>query len=166
MRFTGTVLVGIGFPYVDRHYIGTPHTFNRDWSSVVRCLGLLVGISYACAKLPNTTSSQLSTVVAVLGLGLWWCFDRSRQGLLLSLVFSFFGTICGQILAYSGVLWYTHPDFILVRSWFPSILFSACISFGNVGRQLAVEDFFETDCSTPESFGFTRKHRLFKLKTS
>ncbi|KNC79487.1 hypothetical protein SARC_08120 [Sphaeroforma arctica JP610] len=161
------VLVGLGYPYVDNQ-LGLPHKLNREWSSVVRCAGLLVGISYACAKLPNVTTTQLSVVVAFLALALWWLFDRSRHGLLLGVFFAFAGTVSGQLLAYSGLLWYTKPDFILVRSWFPSVLFSSAISFGSMGRQLAVTDDTQDTYETRDSFNTAPHTRrtMAKLKTT
>jgi hypothetical protein len=33
---------------------------------------------------------------------------------------------------------YTQPDFLLVRSWIPAMLFSAAVTFGTFGRQLAI----------------------------
>ena len=37
---------------------------------------------------------------------------------------------------------YTKADFLFVRSWVPCIFFSGGVTFGNIGRQLAVVRYF------------------------
>eukprot|EP00118_Oscarella_pearsei_P007116 m.33708 g.33708 ORF g.33708 m.33708 type:complete len:88 (+) comp31875_c0_seq4:824-1087(+) len=78
-----------------------------------------------------------------MSFGLWWLFDRSWIGLLLSLIISFLATIGTQLLVYNGFFQYRDPDFLYIRSWLPCIYFSGGVTFGSIGRQLALAKFFE-----------------------
>ncbi|KAF3842682.1 hypothetical protein F7725_001531 [Dissostichus mawsoni] len=77
----GTASAGIGllYPFIDRR-LGEPHKFKREWSSVMRCVAVFVGINHASAKVDFANNVQLSLTLAALSIGLWWTFDRSRSG--------------------------------------------------------------------------------------
>lgn len=45
---TAAALVGLIYPCSDSR-LGKPHAFQREWSSVTRCVAMFVGISHACA---------------------------------------------------------------------------------------------------------------------
>eukprot|EP01137_Pigoraptor_chileana_P016247 Opistho-2@72923 len=134
-----TVLVGLAYPAVDA-WLGQPHTFKRDWSSVMRCVGVFIGINYASAKLPFSTNVQLSCMLALMAIGLWWLFDRTIRGFALSLIVAACSTISVQLIVYFGLFRYTQPDFVGVRSWIPCVFFAAGVTFGCIGRQLAFDD--------------------------
>eukprot|EP01135_Chromosphaera_perkinsii_P009250 Nk52_evm2s1705 gene=Nk52_evmTU2s1705 len=133
------VLVGFTYPFCDS-YLGVPHRYKREWSSVMRCVGVFIGINYASAKLPFVTNVQLSLTLAVMAVGLWWLFDRSFTGFTLAVGISVLGTGILQVLAYNDVLRFTQADFFLIRSWIPCVFFSGGICFGNLGRQLSLQD--------------------------
>ncbi|KAG8432177.1 hypothetical protein GDO86_016716 [Hymenochirus boettgeri] len=132
---TAAAAIGLLYPCIDRQ-LGEPHRFKREWSSVMRCVAVFVGINHASAKVDFANNIQLSLTLAALSIGLWWTFDRSRSGLGLGIGISFFATLVSQLLVYNGVYEYTAPDFLYVRSWLPSIFFAGGITMGNIGRQL------------------------------
>ncbi|KAG9471927.1 hypothetical protein GDO78_022221 [Eleutherodactylus coqui] len=45
---TAAAAIGLLYPYIDRH-LGEPHKFKREWSSVMRCVAVFVGINHASA---------------------------------------------------------------------------------------------------------------------
>lgn len=45
---TAAVVIGLIYPMSDSR-LGEPHKFQRDWSSVARCVAIFVGINHACA---------------------------------------------------------------------------------------------------------------------
>ncbi|KAJ3227425.1 Insulin-induced protein 1 protein [Clydaea vesicula] len=141
--------VGSIFPFFD-HYFGISN-FKSDWSGVIRCCGGFFGVNYAASKLPWTSSVQVSITLALLGIGLWFLFDRTIHGFILSLVFSTVGTWVGFFLAYNGTYTYTKADFFGVRSWLPAILYCGCVCFGAIGRQLENSDIVSKKNGLPNS---------------
>ncbi|KAG9349012.1 hypothetical protein JZ751_029330 [Albula glossodonta] len=149
---TASAMIGLLYPCIDSR-LGEPHKFKREWSSVMRCVAVFVGINHASAvvtclwpKLLNVISQkvafannvQLSLTLAALSIGLWWTFDRSRSGFGLGVGIAFLATLATQLLVYHGVFQYTSPDFLYIRSWLPCIFFAGVITMGNIGRQLAL----------------------------
>ncbi|KXS20067.1 hypothetical protein M427DRAFT_401290 [Gonapodya prolifera JEL478] len=109
-----------------------------DWGTVMRCCGGVIGLNYAASKLPWTSPTQLSLLLALLAVAIWFLFDRTIQGFALSASMSTLGTIVAFGLASQGLVSFTHADFLSIRSTIPSIFFSACICFGSVGRNLSI----------------------------
>ncbi|KAI3382228.1 hypothetical protein SNEBB_003690 [Seison nebaliae] len=131
------VLIGIWFPWMDDQLEGWEDSRRLDWSSIIRCIALFVGINQATAKIAFTNSLHLTLTLFVLSIGLWWLFDRSRIGLINGIIFSILATFITQLLVYLQFFTFTSPDFFYVRSWLPSIFFSGAITIGMIGRQLA-----------------------------
>ena len=71
-------------------------------------------------------------------LYLWYLVDRTLFGLLASTFVAAVGTVCAQGISASGFYEWQSPDLFLVRSWILPMLFSATITFGSLGRRLAV----------------------------
>ncbi|RKO89849.1 insulin-induced protein family, partial [Blyttiomyces helicus] len=130
------VLVGTLYPVLDWTWGARPHRFNREWSSVLRCCGGFIGVNYAASKLPWNNSVQVSITLALLGIGLWFLFDRTWHGFMLSTLMASIGTWVVYMLVSHGFYSFTRADFFGVRSWFPCILYASCICFGSIGRQL------------------------------
>ncbi|KAI3356627.1 hypothetical protein L3Q82_017809 [Scortum barcoo] len=130
-------MIGLLYPCIDSR-LGEPHKFKREWSSVMRCVAVFVGINHASAKVDFANNIQLSLTLAALSIGLWWTFDRSRSGFGLGVSIALLATMATQLLVYNGVFQYTSPDFLYIRSWLPCIFFAGVITMGNIGRQLAL----------------------------
>lgn len=126
---------------------------RHEWSSVMRCIAVFVGINHASAKISFDSTFQLSLTLGALSLGLWWLFDRSRSGLLLGLVIASLATAVTQVLVFFGVFWYSEPDFVYIRSWVPCIFFSGGVTIGTIGRQLALADEVAAASSSGDSSG-------------
>ncbi|ELT97820.1 hypothetical protein CAPTEDRAFT_165433 [Capitella teleta] len=139
---TAAAVIGLLYPFFD-HHLGEPHTYKREWSSVMRCIAVFVGINHACAKIDFANNMQLSLTLSAMSIGLWWLFDRSRSGFGLGIGIAVLATFVTQLLVYNGVYRYTAPDFLFVRSWLPCIFFSGGVTMGNIGRQLAVYDYVD-----------------------
>lgn len=106
-------------------------------------------MNYAASKLPWTSSIQVSITLALLAMGLWYMFDRTVHGFLLSTLFATVGkklsvfltsniqgTWVGFVLVANGAYTWTKADFFGVRSWLPCILYCAAVCFGAIGRQM------------------------------
>ncbi|XP_030284098.1 insulin-induced gene 2 protein [Sparus aurata] len=137
---TASALIGLLYPCIDSR-LGEPHKFKREWSSVMRCVAVFVGINHASAKVDFANNVQLSLTLAALSIGLWWTFDRSRSGFGLGVSIALLATLATQLLVYNGVFQYTSPDFLYIRSWLPCIFFAGVITMGNIGRQLALYEY-------------------------
>lgn len=135
-----SAVIGLLYPCIDR-CLGEPHKFKREWSSVMRCVAVFVGINHASAKLDFANNVQLSLTLAALSIGLWWTFDRSCSGFGLGVGIALLATLATQLLVYNGVFQYTSPDFLYIRSWLPCIFFAGVITVGNIGRQLALYEY-------------------------
>ncbi|GAB1608750.1 insulin-induced gene 2 protein isoform X1, partial [Argonauta hians] len=136
---TAAAIIGLLYPCLDNK-LGEPHTHRREWSSVMRCVAVFVGINHASAKIDFANNMQLSMTLAAMSIGLWWLFDRSRSGFGLGVGIAVLATFIAQLLVYNGVYRYTEPDFLFVRSWLPCVFFSGGVTMGNIGRQLAMYD--------------------------
>lgn len=134
---TAAAAIGLLYPCIDSR-LGEPHKFKREWSSVMRCVAVFVGINHASAKVDFANNVQLSLTLAALSIGLWWTFDRSRSGFGLGVTIALLATLATQLLVYHGLFQYTSPDFLYIRSWLPCIFFAGVITMGNIGRQLAL----------------------------
>ena len=134
---TAAVLIGLAYPYVD-HWMGVRHDFGREWSSVLRCLAVFVGITHASVKISFVDGLQLSIAIAALSFGMWWLFDRSIGGLILGFFIAFVGTCITHLLASYGIFALTEPDYQYLYSWLPGIIFAGGTTFGSIGRQLAI----------------------------
>ncbi|KAG9349736.1 hypothetical protein JZ751_028184 [Albula glossodonta] len=95
-------MIGLLYPCIDSH-LGEPHKFKREWSSVIRCVAVFVGINHASAKVDFANNVQLSLTLAALSVGLWWTFDRSRCGFGLGVGIAFLVTLSTQLLVYNEV---------------------------------------------------------------
>lgn len=134
---TAAVCIGLMYPCVDVK-LGEPLRKKCEWSNVIRCIAVFVGINHASAKMDFANNLQFSLTLAAMSLGLWWLFDRSRSGFGLSFCIAIIATIATQLMVYKGVYRYTEPDFLYVRSWLPCVFFSGGVTIGNIGRQLAI----------------------------
>jgi len=130
-------IIGLLYPCVDSK-VGEPHYFRRDWTSVVRCVAVFVGINHFSSKSQFLADrSQQFAILLGLAIGLWWMFDRSPYGLGIGLIASVLGTACTFIMAH---LVYRQANFLYSQSWLPCLYFAGACTFGSFGRQLALMD--------------------------
>ncbi|WAQ93511.1 INSI2-like protein [Mya arenaria] len=131
--------VGLMYPVLDSH-LEEPLNVKSEWSNVMRCVAVFVGINHASAKLDFMNNLHMSLTLAAMCIGLWWLFDRSKSGFGLGVGIAVLATILTQFLVYQGIYKYGKADFMFMRSWLPCIFFSGGITIGNIGRQLALYD--------------------------
>ncbi|KAF9351564.1 Insulin-induced protein 1 protein [Mortierella sp. AD094] len=131
------VLIGTLYPLGD--YLRRERCVERntyDMSSVIRCFGGFIGVNYAASKLPWTSGMQTTFTLALISIGLWFWFDRTFHGFLISLTVALVGTMVAYVLVLNGWYSFTRADFFGVGSWIPCILYSSSVCFGSIGRQL------------------------------
>nr|UQJ81891.1 insulin-induced protein [Sinonovacula constricta] len=131
--------VGLIYPFLDSR-LEEPFKYRGEWSNVLRCMALFVGINHASAKLDFANNLHMSLTLALMSIGLWWLFDRSKSGFGLGVAIAMLATVLTQFLVYQGIYKYSKADFLFVRSWLPCIFFSGGVTIGNIGRQLAAYD--------------------------
>lgn len=131
--------VGLLYPFLDKR-LDEPLKYQGEWSNVMRCVAVFVGINHASAKLEFSNNLHMSLILAAMCIGLWWLFDRSKSGFVLGVGTAVLATILTQFLVYQGIYKYSTADFMFVRSWLPCIFFSGGVTIGNIGRQLARYD--------------------------
>ncbi|CAL1527702.1 unnamed protein product [Lymnaea stagnalis] len=141
---TAAAVIGLLYPCLDKQ-LGEELRYKREWSSVMRCVAVFVGINHASAKIDFANNIQLSVSLAAMSIGLWWLFDRSRSGFGLGVGIAVLATFVTQLLVYNDVYRYTEPDFLFVRSWLPCVFFSGGVTMGNIGRQLASVSSYDGD---------------------
>ncbi|KAF9380719.1 Insulin-induced protein 1 protein [Mortierella sp. AD011] len=131
------VLIGTLYPLVDN--LRQERCVGRntcDMSSVIRCFGGFIGVNYAASKLPWTSGMQTTITLAMISIVLWFWFDRTFHGFLISLTVALVGTMVAYILVLNGWYSFTRADFFGVGLWIPCILYSSSVCFGSIGRQL------------------------------
>ncbi|KAL2833453.1 insulin-induced protein-domain-containing protein [Aspergillus cavernicola] len=131
-----------------------------SWPAVVRSVGAFVGIAFAMRRTPWESTTQASLTLALANPVLWYLIDRSKTGFILSTIVGIGGM--GLLLGLKpDLIPSTEPsvsaipslngtgpeatlaagltqESVAVRTWVASVLFCACVCFGNIGRQLAV----------------------------
>lgn len=137
---TAAAVVGLIYPCSDIR-LGKPHKLEREWSSVFKCVVLFLGISHACAKITFNSPMHIFLFMAMSSLTLWWLFDRSKNGLGLAVLVTMCACVLLQGLIYLGVYRNGEPDFLYARSWLPWYFFSGVVTFGSIGRQLAMTEY-------------------------
>lgn len=131
--------VGLLYPFLDKR-LDEPLIYKGEWSNVMRCVAVFVGINHASAKLEFSNNLHMSLTLAAMCIGLWWLFDRSKSGFVLGVCTAVLATVLTQFLVYQGIYKYSKADLMFLRSWLPSIFFSGGVTIGNIGRQLAMYD--------------------------
>ncbi|XP_037090426.1 insulin-induced gene 1 protein-like [Pollicipes pollicipes] len=132
------IVVGLAYPRFDRWLNSSPAP-GRDWASVTRCLALFLGINHANSRFHFATDAELAWTLALLSLALWWTFDRTTCGFCIASLAAAVAHVVAYYLVMRLVFSHTESSLELARlkTWFPFVAFSAGITIGGVGRQLA-----------------------------
>ena len=84
---------------------------------------------------------ELALTLSALSVGLWWMFDRSFSGFMLGFFLAFVGTTASDVATVFGPL-KTHSQLSQLGFMYymrlGCIYFTGSITFGNIGRQLAL----------------------------
>lgn len=124
--------------------------------ALVLVIVLFLDILRCVQKIDFSSYIELVLTMGALAVGMWWLFDRSGGGLILSILFTLVSTAATRIILQLSALRYVHhyncsmahlttPPcrlsdelFLYSRLW--CIYFSGCITFGTIGRRLAASD--------------------------
>ncbi|KAL4921297.1 insulin-induced protein-domain-containing protein [Aspergillus aurantiobrunneus] len=137
-----------------------------SWPAVVRSVGAFVGIAFAMRRTPWESTTQASLTLALVNPVLWYLIDRTKTGFILSTTVAIggMGLLLGlnpDLIPSTDSSAPTMPSLngtgpvstlvagitqesMAVRTWVASVLFCACVCFGNIGRQLAIGSRHET----------------------
>ncbi|KAF9882959.1 hypothetical protein FE257_004386 [Aspergillus nanangensis] len=134
---------------------------TRSWVAAVRGVGAFVGIAFAMRRTHWESTTQASATLALANPVLWYLIDRTKTGFVLATVVGLagMGIALGLFpelvptstspasttpLAFNSSLWDYQlsteitQEGIAVRTWLASVLYCACLCFGNIGRQLGI----------------------------
>ncbi|XP_055924825.1 insulin-induced gene 1 protein-like [Argiope bruennichi] len=145
----GSALVGLIYPCL-KYKCPDQEMRCQDWSHVLRCVAMFVGINEACTKVDFPSNLQLCLSLAVISIGMWWYFDRTTIGFGIGVIAAVLATLATQILVYHKICIYSEREFSYVKSWLPCVVFSGGITVANIGKQLAANDFSDGDKSHAE----------------
>lgn len=81
----------------------------------LRCMGGFIGVNYAASKLPWTSSMQVSCTLALISAALWFLFDRTFHGFMISLTVASMGTTVAYFLVLNG--WYRYVSSFIIHSF-------------------------------------------------
>ncbi|KAJ5787154.1 Insulin-induced protein family [Penicillium paradoxum] len=131
-----------------------------SWVAVARSVGAFVGIAFAMRRLPWESTTQASVTLALANPVLWYLIDRTTTGFYLSTTTGLGGMaivlglkpelvpVSTSPTVGAGLLNGTGLENVLgagislesfaVRTWIASVIFCACVCFGNIGRQLSI----------------------------
>ncbi|KAJ6172020.1 Insulin-induced protein family [Penicillium chermesinum] len=100
-----------------------------------------------CRRLPWESTTQASLTLALANPVLWYLIDRTQTGFVLATTPELIPTSTGPSVG-AAILNGTGlenalgaevtQESIAVRTWVASVIFCACVCFGNVGRQLVI----------------------------
>ncbi|KAE8351911.1 insulin-induced protein-domain-containing protein [Aspergillus coremiiformis] len=132
-----------------------------SWVAAVRSVGAFVGVAFAMRRTHWQSTTQASATLALANPVLWYLIDRTRTGFFMSSIVGVGGM--GIVLALRpdlvpssaeasttgipalnvtlreyGLGTGITQESLAVRTWVASVLFCACLCFGNIGRQLAI----------------------------
>ena len=130
------------------------------WNPAVRSVTAFIGIAFAIRRLPWQSTLQMSLTLALVNPVLWYLFDRSKPGFLLSAIIGIAGTFIALGISPDIVPSPATPspsahaanasyqdyltldgrvsvESIGVGTWIASVLFCSSLCFGNIGRRLA-----------------------------
>jgi hypothetical protein len=65
----------------------------RLFSDVIRCTVGIIGVNYMVCMLHSFSDKDLTLSLGILGIGIWFLFDRSVIGLVCGLIVGAFGTL-------------------------------------------------------------------------
>ncbi|ORY48700.1 hypothetical protein BCR33DRAFT_714424 [Rhizoclosmatium globosum] len=116
----------IHFPLVTHHHAQTHNTPTP--STLLRLLGITLGTLYAIPKIQWPSADHANLAAAFLSMGVWWLFDTTASGLVVSSAVAVVGTcVAVWMCTWGGMFWVL------------SVLFMGSVLFGVVGRGLRGE---------------------------
>jgi len=131
--------VGLVYPCVDKK-LGLAPSFQPEWTNVLRCMAIFVGMNHASAKLHSSSHGELILTLAAMSAALWWLCDRTGRGFSLGIITALLAALVVQVVVENGLCKGTDQDFIYIQTLLPCVFFSGGITVGNIGRQLALEN--------------------------
>lgn len=135
-----SVYIGIAYPYFD-HKFGQCHHDDRDWTLIIRCISLFIGLNHLCAKIQFANSSHFLIIFIVFCLVFWYWFDNSKFGLIFNIINAVSVIIIAHILRHYEIINnYNEIQFNYLQICLLCLTFTGGISIGNIGRLL---DFYD-----------------------
>lgn len=135
------IVLGLLFPFFDWLF---PEDVNfkqgksgSDWSSIIRAVSAFLGLGLGVRKLPWDSSEQVAALWGLLNPFLWYLFDGSRNGFILSTLVAVLGTLVFAVFFPSHLPQAELSSmYVSVAAWIASVYFCCSICFGNIGRRI------------------------------
>lgn len=134
LLFSGaTVLVALSHVYSDKLFRQPKRELS--WKKVI--FGLLsFFLIYAISGFLKINLLPKFLILAVIALDVWFFFDKTLYGFILSILTAICGCLVESSLVQIGHFYYVEPDFLGVPYWLPFLYITASVSVGNLGRKL------------------------------
>jgi len=139
--FCGFAAVYIGFlyPFFD-HKFGECHHNDREWTSIIRCVAIFIGLNHLCAKITFENSFHFLMILITFCLVFWYWFDKTRYGLIFNITNALMTILAAHLLQYFQILKYTEIQMNYLSICLLCLIFSGGVCFGNIGRLV---DFYD-----------------------
>jgi len=138
------VYIGCLYPFFD-HKFGECHHNDREWTSIIRCVAIFIGLNHLCAKITFENSFQFLIILIVFCLLFWYWFDKTRYGLVFNIVNALVTIVVAHLLQYFDILKYTEIQMDYLSICLLCLIFSGGVTFGNIGRLV---DFYDVHHSS------------------
>lgn len=135
---TASTLIGLLYPCVDSRLGKRPRHLRTEWSSVVRCAALFIGIIHAAVKLRFQSDVHLFITIASFSVLLWWYFDGSKNGFALGLLIAVGATACLLLMGPPNIF---SEKMARNQLWVPCLFFCGGVTVGKIGKQLAMIEY-------------------------
>lgn len=136
------VILGLSYRRMDTKYpLGAAPlrpSQSSKWQWISRYLAAFATLLLSMKKLLFISNSHSIVALVASSASIWYIFDRSRNGIILSTITSVLGSILYYNLVDTSKIELNGVEFpeIQFRLWIPMILFSASTIVGNAGRLL------------------------------
>jgi len=143
------VYIGVMYPYMD-HKLGECHYDDREWTTTIRSFAFFFGLNHFCAKLHFASTFHFFLLLMVFCMLFWYWFDHTKSGLLFNITHALFVIISTTIFRQLGIIGLSEISYIhfyylqTCLLWF---VFSGCITFGNIGRLMNLQQHKEHQSS-------------------
>ncbi|KAK9718827.1 hypothetical protein K7432_005185 [Basidiobolus ranarum] len=132
------VVLGTVYSWSDIYYSDKPHVSYEDRSNIIRLLGGFLGVHLASSKLTLSNNTELIGFFSLIGIGFWIFFDCTIHGFMIALISTILGILCVHTQISYGIYHFTQPNFFGIRVATPCLIYTYCICFGTLGRQMAI----------------------------
>lgn len=131
-------IIGLGVPLLDSAF--DEEKAVPGWKKVFLCISTFVICYFLSAKLdalPMAHEEYKDLALWGFALTVWWIFDRTRSGFVMSALTALSGPLIEVFLIGMGLYTYTHPSTgLVIPTWISPVYFCGGPAVGLLGRKV------------------------------